>query len=125
MKKPFISATMHGYLDYLAAFGLLLFPVVLGLQEHSTLVFWMSIVSGVGLILYSVLTDYRRGLFRILPYSAHLGLDVAAASAFVIVGFAHQGDTLSQGYCWVMAAGVVLVVILSLVGKDCRRESCA
>jgi hypothetical protein len=89
----FIPTRVHGILDYLTAILLIALPWILGLSDQG-LERWLPIVLGVGVLLYSVLTRYELGLFKVIPMPAHLGLDIAgglvlAASPWLF-GFSEQ-----------------------------------
>ena len=113
MNLRFITPNLHALLDYSAAAALILLPFVLGLKEESLFVHWFSIVTGVGLIGYSLLTDYGPSLAKVFPFKVHLILDSLASIAFLVLAFAHQGTTLSFIYCLVMGGGVIAVIALS------------
>ncbi len=88
-----ISTRAHGVIDYLSGGMLLSAPSLLGLTEvpASARVFRLA---GGGAALYSLLTDYELGLFKVLPMPVHLALDAAngallAASPWLF-GFAEE-----------------------------------
>ena len=110
MKFQFLNPTLHGLLDYAAAAGLILLPVILGFDGLSL---WLSIAGGLGLIGYSLITDYAYGAASFVPFKAHLILDLSAAVAFIAAPFVFGWSGLVAGYYFVMAAGVVLVVALT------------
>ena len=85
-------------------------PFVLGFGGLPLL---LSVTGGVGLIIYSALTDYDFGCSPLLSFRAHLALDIAAAAVFVLAPFAFGWTGLVLGYYLVMAAGVVIVVALT------------
>ena len=109
----FITPDLHGVLDYSAALALIVAPFILGLESHSVLVHWFSIVAGVGLIGYSLLTDYGPSIKGVFSYRMHLILDSVASAAFLILAFVHQGTLLSTVYCLVMGGGVIAVIAFS------------
>jgi len=113
MNFRFLTPTLHGLLDYAAAAGLIVLPFLLGLGETSPLALWLSVAAGVVLIAYSLLTDYAFGVFGLLPFRAHLALDLTAAIGFVAAPFLFGWSGLVLGYYLVMAAGVLIVVALS------------
>jgi len=117
MKIRILTPRIHGLLDYAAAAGLIVFPFLLG---FSGLSLWLSVAGGTGLIAYSLLTDYAFGVASIVPYKAHLGLDLAAAAAFVAAPFLFGFTGLVMVYYFVMAAGVTAVVGLSQVEETAR-----
>lgn len=106
----FLTPTIHGALDYFAAAGLIVLPFVLG---FGGLALWLSVVGGIGLIGYSLLTDYALSAASILSFKTHLVLDLAAAIAFISIPVALGWGGLVMGYYFVMAAGVIVVVVLS------------
>src|SRR4051812_43295024 len=70
-----IDTKTHGYLDYTVGLFLMIAPLIfhLGRKSPEALVFY---VLGVILIIYSALTDYELGLFKLIPMKMHLSLDV-------------------------------------------------
>lgn len=113
MKIRFLTPALHGILDYAAAAGLIVLPFLLNLGATSPLALWLSVAGGVGLIVYSLATDYAFGVLRVLSFRAHLALDLAAAAAFVAAPFVFGWTGLTMAYYLVMAAGVVVVVFLT------------
>jgi len=110
MKFQFLNPTVHGLLDYLAAGALIVLPMVLGLTGVAL---WPSVAGGVGLILYSLFTDYRFGIVHVLSYDLHLLLDLTAGVAFVVMPLVLKFDAFTSVYYFVMAAGVIAVVAFS------------
>ncbi len=113
MKIRILTPTLHGLLDYAAAAGLIVLPFLLDLGATSALALWLSVAGGVGLIVYSLATDYTFGVLRVLSFRSHLALDLGAAGAFVTAPFVFGWTGLTMAYYLVMAAGVVVVVALS------------
>lgn len=109
----FLTPTLHGVLDYSAALALVVLPAVMGLNEISPLATGISVTLGGVLVTYSLMTDYRFGLFRIISYRLHIILDLVAAIALVLVPATFGFEGLLAGYFWFMAGGVVLAVSLS------------
>lgn len=113
MKLRFISPTMHGLVDYGAAVGLILIPFALGLGESNSMALWFSVATGAAVVVVSVLTDYRYGLFRTIPFDGHLTIDLLAATAFMAAPFLFGFEGLDAHYYWINAAVVYLVVALT------------
>ena len=67
-----LSTRTHGILDYLSAGVLYALPRGLGWNDRLT-----RLLTGaaVGTLVYSLLTRYEFGLFKVLPMKAHLALD--------------------------------------------------
>ncbi len=106
----FLTPTMHGALDYFAATGLMVLPFVLGLDGPAL---WLSVLGGIGLIAYSLLTDYALSAASVFSFKTHLVLDLAAAAVFISAPLVFGWAGIVMGYYFVMAAGVIVVVVLS------------
>ena len=92
MSPRFITKSIHAYLDYPVALGLVAMPLWLGLGSENALAFWLSIATGIAAFGLTVLTDHQLGIVRILPYSLHLTVDFLVGVVFVVapllLGFA-------------------------------------
>lgn len=108
----FITKTIHAYLDYPVAAGLLAMPTILGLGASSPLAFWLSVVTGVAALVLTLMTDHETGVFPILPYSQHLIVDSMVGIAFVAAPFVLGFAGLDAVYYWVIGATVLVVVDL-------------
>lgn len=117
-KFRFITPNLHGVLDYGAAMALIVLPFVLGLAEQSLVAHVVSVVAGVGLIAYSLLTDYALSAVSLFSFRIHLLLDMGAAIAFLILPFILGFSGIVLGYYLVMGAGVIVVVALSQTGAQ-------
>ncbi len=106
----FLTPTIHGALDYAAAGGLIVLPFLLGFDG---LALWLSVAGGAGLIAYSLFTDYAFSVAPVLSFKRHLVLDLTAAAAFIAAPFVFGWSGLVMGYYFVMAGGVIVVVVLT------------
>lgn len=113
MSIQFINAKFHGLLDYGAAIVLMIAPFVFNLQEESVVGHWLSVAGGVGLIIYSLMTDYRFSITGIFSFSTHLLLDLSASALFLIAPFVLEFSGFLMAYYLVMGSGVIVVVALS------------
>lgn len=90
MKQP-ISRRQHGFTDYSYIPGVLLAPKLVGFEDDKTAVAIGRVLAG-NILLSSLLTRAEWGLFKVMPYKAHLIADVAvgvlAASSPWLFGFA-------------------------------------
>jgi hypothetical protein len=118
MNTRFLSPTLHGIVDYAAAAGLLTMPFVLGLGTSSPLAKWLAPATGIAVILTSLATNYRFGLFRVLPFKGHLAIDTAVAAAFAVVPTLGGFWGLDAWYYWLNSAAVFAVVGLSQVTDE-------
>lgn len=79
----FIPTRLHGVIDYLWGVALLSTPWLMGFSDQRSAL-WLAVIFGIGAIVYSIVTDYELGVFRILPMPLHLILD-GAGGAFLAV----------------------------------------
>lgn len=71
-----IPPYIHGFFDYLLGFGALAAPRLFGFADHSTETRLAVRIPALTVIAYSLFTDYRWGLFRIIPFASHRMLDL-------------------------------------------------
>jgi len=83
-----IRPRLHGVLDYVVAATLIAFPIVFDFGAASTAALVIALGGGIGLAVYSALTDYAAGLRALVPWRAHLALDAVAALALGAAPFA-------------------------------------
>ena len=110
MSIRFISPNVHAILDYVAAFALIVFPLILNLGSESVLAMWLSIGGGAALVIYSLLTDYALDGRKLIPYKYHLVIDLTAAAVFIVAPILFEWNLLTTAYYFVMGAGVLVVV---------------
>lgn len=113
MRLRFISSTMHGIVDYTAALALIGAPLILGLGQSSPIAIWLSVFTGIAVVLVSVNTQYAFGLFKIIPFDGHLVIDLIAATAFLVAPFLFDFTGIDLYYYIANAAVIYLVVALS------------
>ena len=85
MKLRIINPTIHGLIDYSAAVGLITVPFLLGLGNSSFVAVWLSVTTGITVILASMMTDYKLGMFKVIPFDGHLALDLTVATIFMAI----------------------------------------
>ncbi|MBO1073309.1 SPW repeat domain-containing protein [Roseomonas marmotae] len=78
-----IPRSIHALIDYVFAIILIGTPYALGFSNfgYEHLVFWAV---GFSIIIYSLLTNYRLGLVKVIPFRMHLLLDVAGGMVLLI-----------------------------------------
>lgn len=113
MNIKFITPTLHGFLDYGAALALIVAPLLLKMDEHSVFIYWFSVTAGIGLIIYSLFTDYALSIKGVFSFNTHLILDALAAAAFIILALFQQSTVFGAIYSLVMGLGVVAVIVFS------------
>jgi hypothetical protein len=126
----FIPTGIHAYFDYIGGVGLLAAPFVFGFYSVGGAAVIIPMVLGVGLILYSLLTNYELGIPRLkfIPMWLHLVFDFVA-SAFLalspfLFGFIHQAPN-----AWLphILAGVtvILLVLVSQTRYQAKQRALA
>lgn len=112
MLPRFITKSIHAYLDYPVAFGLIIMPFLFGLGAENALAMWLSVLTGIAVFLLTVLTDHHLGMIRVLPYSLHLAVDGIVGVVFVIaplvLGFA------GIDFWYYMALGLTVLVVVGM-----------
>jgi hypothetical protein len=111
----FLPTKVHGGLDYLVAIALILAPNIFQFSGMGGPAVWVPRVLGVVLILYSVLTNYEWGVFKIFAMPYHLVIDFLAALFLAASPFIFfYRDSLNV---WlphlVVGIAVILVVVVS------------
>jgi hypothetical protein len=69
-----LSRRTHGVLDYVVGLILILAPRLLGFND-GTAAQYVPMTLGFAALIYSAFTNYELGLFKVLPFRAHLTLD--------------------------------------------------
>jgi hypothetical protein len=113
MKFRFLSPTNHGIVDYVAAIALIAAPFVLGLGSSNPMAIWISVASGMAVVIVSAVTRYRYGLFKLIPFGVHLLLDMLVATAFMLVPYLFKLEGLDAGYYYINAVIVYWVVAVT------------
>ncbi len=115
----FVPTWLHGYFDYIGGIGLIAAPFVFGFFSHGGMPVILPMVLGIGLIVYSLLTNYERGLpgLKFIPMPVHLILDFLAAALLAVspflFGFSNQAPNVWLPH---VVAGIT-VIILVLVSQ--------
>jgi hypothetical protein len=91
----FLPTRVHGLLDYAMGALLVVAPWIFGFADDAGgAATWVPVVLGLGVIGYSLLTDYELGLARKIPMPTHLMLDlgggVLLAASPWLFGFADE-----------------------------------
>ena len=112
MSLRFITKSIHAYLDYPVAIGLIAMPFLFGLGTGNPLALWLSVATGVAAFVLTLLTDHHLGVFRVLPYSFHLTVDGLVGVAFVLAPFVLGFSGLEFWYY--VGLGLTVLVVVGL-----------
>jgi hypothetical protein len=114
MSLQFIPTKVHGVLDYLVAVALIFAPMIFVFQAVGGAAVTIPVVLGIGLFIYSLLTNYEWGVFKVINMKYHLVIDVLASALLALspwlFGFADQAWN-----AWVPHVVVGLTVILVVI----------
>ena len=125
MSIRIISPSVHGVLDYMSAIVLILAPSVLELNEISPYAYWLSVIAGIILILYSLMTDYEFSIGMLIPLKTHLVIDFSAGVLFILWPFIFDFTGLALAYYLVMGFGILLVVGLTQSDEESQLNQSA
>jgi len=74
-----IPAKFHAPLDYVVGAALIAAPWIFQFSEHTAATV-VPTVLGIGLIGYSLITDYELGVWKVAPMAVHNLIDVVAGA---------------------------------------------
>jgi hypothetical protein len=115
-----IDATLHGVTDYTAGATLLtIFPRLASLDGTESA--RQIRIAGAIHTGYSTMTDYPLGIFKLIPYKVHLGLDAVGALALAATPFV-SGQWKKGRRHWVPHLALCLFELSSLVMTDPTGE---
>ena len=84
----FIPTKFHAPLDYIVGAALIAAPWIFQFSEHTAATV-VPIILGIGLIAYSLFTNYELGIWKVAPMAVHNLIDIAAGAllaGFVVCG---------------------------------------
>ena len=121
----FIPTKLHAPLDHIVGAGLIAAPWIFQFSEHTTPTV-LSIVLGIGLIVYSLFTDYELGVWKLIPMSGHNVFDVVAGAFLAaspwIFGFADESANVWAPHLIVGLAAIFLGLTTIQQGYGYRRS---
>jgi hypothetical protein len=124
----FVPTWLHGIFDYIGGIGLIAAPFVFGFFSVGGIAVILPMVLGVGLILYSLLTNYERGIpgLKFIPMPAHLILDFVAAALLAaspfLFGFSNQAPNAWLPHV-VAGITVILLVLVSQTRPQVKEKA--
>ena len=120
MNIRFVNDKIHGILDYVVAIALVLVPFVLNFQAVSSVAHWFSIIAGIGLFVYSLITGYSLSARNLISFRLHLALDFIAAIAFLIVPFVFGFGGIPRTVF--LTVGAAIIVLVLVTNPDVEQE---
>ena len=122
----FIPTKFHAPLDYIVGVALIAAPWIFQFSDV-TAAAAVSIVLGIGLIVYSLFTNYELGVWKVAPMAVHNLIDVVAggflAASPWIFGFADESTNVWVPFVVVGLAAVFLGLTTVQKGGYSYRKS--
>lgn len=111
-----IPLRVHNVLDYVGGVLLILSPYIFGFSGVPT-ARDTFLVLGIGLIVYSALTDYTYSLIKLIPLGVHMGLDTIAGIAVIlapwVLGYEASLTGFQTALHFILGVGVLALVALT------------
>ena len=121
----FIPTKFHAPLDYIVGAALIGAPWIFRFSEHTAATI-VPIVLGIGLIAYSLFTNYELGVWKVAPMAVHNLIDVAAGAFLVLspwlFGFADESANVWVPHLVVGLAAIFLGLTTIQRGYSYRRS---
>jgi len=121
----FIPTKFHAPLDYIVGVALIAAPWIFQFSEHTAATV-VPIVLGIGLIAYSLFTDYELGVWKVAPMAVHNLIDVVAGTMLLLspwlFGFADESANVWVPHLVVGLAAIFLGLTTIQQGYSYRRS---
>jgi hypothetical protein len=112
----FIPTKFHAPLDYIVGAALIAAPWILQYSDITAATV-LSVVLGIGLIAYSLFTNYELGVWKVAPMAVHNLIDIVAGALLAVspwlFGFADE----STAAVFLVAVGLA-AIFLGLTTKQ-------
>ena len=122
----FIPTKFHAPLDYIVGAALIAAPWIFQFSEHTAATI-VPIVLGIGLIAYSLFTNYELGVWKVAPMAVHNLIDIAAGTLLAaspwIFGFADEAANVWVPHLIVGLAAIFLGLATVQQGGYSYRKS--
>jgi hypothetical protein len=113
-----ISTKTHGILDYVVGGTIALLPHALNCSMRTTRILQAA---GYGAGVYSMLTDYERGMLKVLPMEGHLALD-ALSGAGLITAAMLLADETPQNRAILAGIGAFEIAVASVTSTEAYSD---
>ena len=122
----FIPTKVHAPLDYIVGVALIAAPWIFQFSDN-TAASVVPIVLGIGLIAYSLFTDYELGVWKVAPMAVHNLIDIVAGALLLaspwLFGFADESANVWLPHVIVGVAAIFLGLTTKQQGYSYRRSS--
>ena len=121
----FIPTKFHAPLDYIVGAALIAAPWIFQFSEHTAATV-VPIVLGIGLIAYSLITDYELGVWKVAPMAVHNLIDIVAGGFLALspwlFGFADESANVWVPHLVVGLPAIFLGLTTIQQGYSYRRS---
>ena len=122
----FIPTKFHAPLDYIVGVALIAAPWIFQFSD-TTAATVLSVVLGIGLIAYSLFTNYELGVWKVAPMAVHNLIDIAAGAFLAaspwLFGFADESANTWLPHVIVGLAAIFLGLTTIQQGYSYRKSS--
>ena len=122
----FIPTRFHAPLDYIVGVALIAAPWIFQFSDHTAATV-VPIVLGIGLIVYSLFTNYELGVWKVAPMAVHNLIDIVAgallAAAPWLFGFADEGANFWVPFVVIGVAAIFLGLTTKQAGGYSYRKT--
>ncbi|RYD85217.1 MAG: hypothetical protein EOP84_03200 [Verrucomicrobiaceae bacterium] len=105
---------LHGIFDYLVGLLFIMSPWLFGYKNSQPVAADMAMIFGGAMVIYTALTNFEAGIVRLIPFPAHLILDV-------VVGVALTASPIIFGIRGIAAVVFVAVGLFELAAASMTR----
>lgn len=109
--KKIINTRLHGILDYMSGFILILPWIVCYYEKNNDT--WILASVGALTVIMSLITDYEFGLIKVIPMKIHLVIDVLTALFLIILPFAFPLYHYALYWPVLLGCGELIIILLS------------
>jgi hypothetical protein len=122
----FIPTRFHAPLDYIVGIVLIAGPWIFQYSDSDAATA-ISIVLGIGLIAYSLLTNYELGVWKVAPMAVHNVIDIVAGALLAaspwLFGFADEGANFWAPFVVIGVAAIFLGLTTKQAGGYSYRKT--
>jgi SPW repeat len=122
----FIPTKFHAPLDYIVGAVLIAGPWIFQYSDSGAATA-ISIVLGIGLIAYSLVTNYELGVWKVAPMAVHNLIDIVAGALLAaspwLFGFADEGPNVWASFLVVGLAAILLGLTTKQQGGYSYRKT--
>lgn len=122
LKLRFLTPKIHSMMDYAAVVVLVTAPFLLGFAKANVAALSISLLMGIVLLGYSLITDYAYSLSGAISFKIHLVFDALSGFGAIAVPFAFGFDGIAKSYYIAMGVGVLIVVALTDSGTSSESQ---